>query len=111
SEAQYANWCFVLARSDKTLPKHKGITYFLVPMNAEGVTVRPLRKINGEAEFNEIFFDNVRIPKDQFVGELNNGWKVAMTTLSYERGILALGRQSRFQTEFNRSLRSMLEQN
>ena len=63
TEAQNANWCFVLARTDFSAPKHKGITYFLVPMDAEGVSVRPLRKITGEADFNEIFFDNVRIPK------------------------------------------------
>jgi len=103
TEAQNANWCFVLARTDFAAPKHKGITYFLVPMDAEGVSVRPLRKISGEADFNEIFFDNVRIPKDHYIGELNEGWKVAMTTLSFERGILALGRQARFQTEFERA--------
>jgi alkylation response protein AidB-like acyl-CoA dehydrogenase len=104
TEAQNSNWCFLLARTDKSAPKHKGITYFLVPMNTEGVSVRPLRKITGEAEFNEIFFDNVRIPKDHYIGEINQGWKAAMTTLSFERGILALGRQSRFETEFKRAL-------
>ncbi|WP_237740498.1 acyl-CoA dehydrogenase family protein [Paenisporosarcina sp. TG-14] len=104
TEAQNANWCFVLARTDFSAPKHKGITYFLVPMEAEGVSVRPIRKITGEADFNEIFFDNVRIPKDHYIGELNNGWKVAMTTLSFERGILALGRQARFQTEFEKAV-------
>lgn len=100
TEAQNANWCFVLARTDLLAPKHKGITYFLVPMDTEGVTVRPLRKITGEYGFNEIFFDNVRIPKENYIGEVNEGWKVAMTTLSFERGILALGRQTRFQSEF-----------
>lgn len=105
TEAQNANWCFVLARTDSSVSKHKGITYFLVPMSAEGVSVRPLRKITGEADFNEIFFDNVKIPKDSYIGALNEGWKVAMTTLSFERGILALGRQARFQTEFEQALK------
>ena len=104
TEAQNANWCFVLARTDTSAPKHKGITYFLVPMDADGVTVRPLRKITGESDFNEIFFDHVRIPKENFIGEVNEGWKVAMTTLSFERGILALGRQTRFQSEFEKAL-------
>lgn len=105
SVAERANWCFLLARTDNTVSKHKGITYFLVPMDAEGVTVRPLRKITGEYDFNEVYFDNVRIPKDSYIGKLNDGWKVAMTTLSFERGILALGRQSRFQTEFEQAIK------
>lgn len=105
TEAHHANWCFLLARTDKSAPKHKGITYFMVPMDAEGVTVRPLIKISGEADFNEVFFDNVRIPKDHYIGELNEGWKVAMTTLSFERGILALGRQTRFQSEFEKAIK------
>lgn len=105
SVAQDANWCFLLARTDSTVSKHKGITYFLVPMDAEGVSIRPLRKITGEYDFNEVFFDNVRIPKDNYIGKLNEGWKVAMTTLSFERGILALGRQSRFQTEFEQAIK------
>ncbi|WP_237721569.1 acyl-CoA dehydrogenase family protein [Paenisporosarcina sp. TG20] len=104
TEAQNSNWCFVLARTDSSASKHKGITYFLVPMDAEGVSIRPLRKITGEKDFNEIFFDNVRVPKDNYIGGLNEGWKVAMTTLAFERGILALGRQARFQTEFEKAL-------
>lgn len=104
SVAENANWCFLLARTDSTVSKHKGITYFLVPMDTEGVSIRPLRKITGEADFNEVFFDNVRIPKQNYIGKLNEGWNVAMTTLSFERGILALGRQSRFQTEFGQAV-------
>lgn len=102
SLAQFADWCFVLARTDHEAPKHKGITYFLVPMNAEGITVRPVRKLSGESDFNEIFFENVCIPEESYVGRLNDGWNVAMRTLSYERGTLALARQSRFQAEFDR---------
>lgn len=104
TSASKANWCFLLARTDSEQPKHKGITYLLVPMDAEGVSIRPLQKISGEAEFNEIFFQDVRIPKENHIGEINAGWKIAMTTLSYERGILALGRQARFETELSRAI-------
>ncbi|WP_249871644.1 acyl-CoA dehydrogenase family protein [Oceanobacillus saliphilus] len=106
SEAKESNWCFLLARTDADAAKHKGITYFLVPMDAEGVTIRPITKITGENEFNEVFFDDVRIPKDYHVGNINEGWKVAMTTLSFERGVLALGRHSRFEKEFKRAIQS-----
>ncbi|RFU65262.1 acyl-CoA dehydrogenase family protein [Peribacillus glennii] len=101
SFAHHADWCFVLARTDHELPKHKGITFFLVPMNTEGIIVRPLVQINGNRDFNEVFFDNAYIPKENVVGGINNGWKVAMGTLGFERGTLALGRQVRFQNEFN----------
>lgn len=101
SYAHHADWCFVLARTDPDAPKHKGISFFLVPMDSEGVTVRPLVQLNKNRDFNEVFFDNVRIPKDNVVGGVNNGWKVAMGTLGFERGTLALGRQVRFQNEFN----------
>ncbi|MDQ0154881.1 acyl-CoA dehydrogenase family protein [Robertmurraya andreesenii] len=101
SFAHHADWCFVLARTDQELPPHKGITFFLVPMDSEGITVRPLVQINGNRDFNEVFFDHVSIPKENVVGGVNNGWKVAMGTLGFERGTLALGRQVRFQNEFN----------
>lgn len=101
SFAHHADWCFMLARTDSELPKHKGITLFLVPMNSEGITVRPLVQINGNRDFNEVFFDNVSIPQENVVGGINNGWNVAMGTLGFERGTLALGRQVRFQNEFN----------
>ena len=101
SGAQNSDWCFVLARTDQDAPKHKGITFFLVPMDAEGVTIRPLIQIDGNENFNEVFFDQVRIPKDQYVGELNAGWQVAMVTLSFERGVMSLGRQTAFQREFD----------
>ncbi|MDQ0217704.1 hypothetical protein ELQ35_13105 [Peribacillus cavernae] len=101
SFAHHADWCFVLARTDHEGPKHKGITFFLVPMDTEGITVRPLVQINGNKDFNEVFFDNVYIQAENVVGGVNNGWKVAMGTLGFERGTLALGRQVRFQNEFN----------
>ncbi|MFD1929079.1 acyl-CoA dehydrogenase family protein [Sporosarcina siberiensis] len=100
SGAQFADWCFVLARTDQNVPKHKGITFFIIPMDAEGVTVRPIVQMDKQSMFNEVFFDGVRIPKDHYVGELNDGWKIAMTTLSFERGTMSLGRQAQFQKEF-----------
>lgn len=100
SGAQFADWCFVLARTDQNAPKHKGITFFIIPMDAEGVTVRPIVQMDKQSMFNEVFFDGVRIPRDHYVGELNDGWKIAMTTLSFERGTMSLGRQAQFQKEF-----------
>ena len=73
-------------------PRHKGITYFLLPMDTEGVTIRPLRHMLGEAEFNEVFLDDAYLPDDLRIGEVDGGWKVAMATLSYERVALATGR-------------------
>jgi alkylation response protein AidB-like acyl-CoA dehydrogenase len=86
SFAQYAQWCFVLARTDPTVPKHQGLSFILLDMTTPGITIRPLLQISGESEFNEVFFDDVRIPKANLVGELNQGWRIAMTTLTYERG-------------------------
>jgi alkylation response protein AidB-like acyl-CoA dehydrogenase len=85
SFAQIADRCILLARTDPDAPKHEGITYFLVDMKAEGIEVRPLRQITGDPEFNEIFFDEVRVPKENVLGEVNNGWTVAITTLMHER--------------------------
>ncbi|MCU6598942.1 acyl-CoA dehydrogenase [Peribacillus frigoritolerans] len=100
SYAQYADYCFVLGRTSNEGPKHKGITFFLVPMNLPGITVRPLIKIDKGDEFCEVYFDNVRIPKENVLGGVNNGWKVAMTLLSFERGTLSLPRQVGFLKEF-----------
>lgn len=100
SGAQFADYCFVLARTDPEVPKHKGITFFIVPMDSEGITVRPIVQMDKNAMFNEVFFDSVRIPKENYVGEINNGWNIAMTTLSFERGTMSLGRQAQFQREF-----------
>jgi alkylation response protein AidB-like acyl-CoA dehydrogenase len=103
SFAQYAQWCILLVRTDTTLPKHQGISFLLVDMSTPGISIRPLRQISGESEFNETFFDNVRVPVENLVGELNGGWKIAMTTLMYERGPEdALGRQIRFKQELDK---------
>ena len=83
--AHEAKWCMLLARTDPDAPKHKGLTYFICDMRQEGVEVRPLRQITGEAEFNEIFFEGARIDEDNLVGGEGNGWMVAITTLMHER--------------------------
>jgi alkylation response protein AidB-like acyl-CoA dehydrogenase len=90
-----ADWMMLLARTDPEAPKHKGITYFLLDMHLPGVTVKPLKQITGDAEFNEVFFDNVRVHERQILGGLNNGWAVGLTTLMYERLALGFGLQMR----------------
>jgi alkylation response protein AidB-like acyl-CoA dehydrogenase len=85
TNAQFASFGLLLARTDPDVPKHKGLTMFVVPMDAEGVTVRGLRQISGEAEFNEVFFDDVKLDADASVGPVDGGWGVAMTTLMFER--------------------------
>jgi alkylation response protein AidB-like acyl-CoA dehydrogenase len=85
SYGHYSDWCFMLARTDPDAPKHKGISYFLVDMKTPGITVKPLINIAGTKGFNELFFENVRVPKDALLGEKNQGWYMATTTLSYER--------------------------
>ena len=94
--AHVADWCMLLVRTDPDAPKHRGISYILVDMKSPGITVRPLRQMTGESEFNEIFFEDVRVPRANLVGELNNGWGVALTTLMNERGTASFGTQARF---------------
>src|SRR5262245_18337710 len=95
SLAHIADWMMLLARTDADVPKHKGITYFLLDMKSPGVTVKPLTQMTGDAEFNEVYFDNVRVHESQILGGLNNGWQVGLTTLMYERLALAFGLQVR----------------
>jgi alkylation response protein AidB-like acyl-CoA dehydrogenase len=91
TNAQFASYGLLLARTDADVPKHKGLTMFIVPMDAPGVTVRGLRQISGEAEFNEVFFDDVAIAADAVVGGVGNGWGTALTTLMFERVTIGLG--------------------
>jgi alkylation response protein AidB-like acyl-CoA dehydrogenase len=91
--AHHAKWCMLVARTDPDAPRHQGITYFLMDMEQDAVQVRPLRQITGEAEFNELFIEEARIPHDNIVGGEGNGWAVAITTLMHERATLAFGLQ------------------
>jgi alkylation response protein AidB-like acyl-CoA dehydrogenase len=91
TNAQFAAHGLLLARTDADVPKHKGLTMFVVPMDAEGVTTRGLRQISGEAEFNEVFFDDVKLPAENVVGGVGNGWVTALTTLMFERLTIGLG--------------------
>jgi alkylation response protein AidB-like acyl-CoA dehydrogenase len=102
SGAQYSKWCMLVARTDSGVPKHKGLTYFLMDMEQEAVQVRPLRQITGEAEFNELFIDGARIPHENVLGGVGNGWKVALTTLMNERAGLAFFLQVRLRQLLDR---------
>ena len=86
SFASYADWCLLLVRTDSSAAKHKGLSYLLADMHSPGVEVRPLRQITGDPEFGEIFFTDVRVPRESMLGSPGDGWKVAMTTLDHERG-------------------------
>jgi len=91
TNAQFASFGLLLARTDPDVPKHKGLTMFIVPMDAAGVTVRGLRQISGEAEFNEVFFDDAPLAAEAVVGGVGNGWTTALTTLMFERVTIGLG--------------------
>ena len=100
TQAQYADYIFLLARTDPEATKHKGISYLLVPMKQPGgVEVRPITQPDGSSEFNEVFFDNARCPRENVVGGVNNGWEVANTTLGFERGSSATTSYRRFERE------------
>jgi alkylation response protein AidB-like acyl-CoA dehydrogenase len=89
SFAHKADWCFLLARTNPDVPKHKGITYFMVNMRAPGITVRPLTNLANHRNFNEVFFEDVRVPAKNVVGEVDRGWYVGATTLDFERSSIA----------------------
>jgi alkylation response protein AidB-like acyl-CoA dehydrogenase len=100
SWATSADWCAVLARTDPDVPKHKGISYLLVDCHLPGVTVKPIVQMTGDAEFNEIIFDEVRIPVDSMLGNFGDGWKLAMETLGHERGGYAIRRRLENESAF-----------
>ena len=105
SLAQYAQWAFVLCRTDSTSERHAGLSYLLVPMDQQGVEVRPIVQVTGGSEFNEVFFDDAVTEAAMVVGGAGNGWAVAMGTLGFERGASTLGQQ----TGYRRELDSLLE--
>ena len=96
SFAHVADWCLLLCRTDSTVAKHKGLSYLLVDMHSDGIEPRPLKQITGDAEFDEVFFTDVRVPRAQLLGEMNLGWTYANTTLANERGPAFLAHQIRF---------------
>jgi alkylation response protein AidB-like acyl-CoA dehydrogenase len=102
SLAHVADWCFVLARTEPGTARHHGLTFLLVPMRQPGVEVRPIRQLTGTAEFNEVFFDGARTAAANVVGEVGGGWRVAMGTLSVERGVSTLGQQIGYARELDR---------
>ena len=102
SAGHLANWIFVLARTDPTAAKHRGITFLLCPVDQPGVEVRPIKMISGESEFNEVFFTDARTPAENVIGEPNGGWAVAMTLLGYERGEAAATTPVAFKGELDR---------
>ncbi|MGC1737841.1 acyl-CoA dehydrogenase IpdE1 [Mycobacterium sp.] len=93
SLAHWAQWCFVLARSEKGSKRHAGLSYLLVPLDQPGVEVRPIVQLTGDSEFNEVFFDDARTDAGLVVGSPGDGWRVAMGTLTFERGVSTLGQQ------------------
>ncbi len=104
SYAQWADWCFVVCRTDPDAPRHKGLSYLLVPMDQPGVEVRPIKQITGTSEFNEVFFDRAHTDADLVVGEVNDGWRVALATLAFERGVGLLGDIVGFRKELDHLL-------
>jgi alkylation response protein AidB-like acyl-CoA dehydrogenase len=99
SLAQYADWCFVIARTDPGSERHRGLSYLLVPMHQPGIEVRPIVQLTGTSEFNEVFFDDAVTDADNVVGEPGAGWRVAMGTLAFERGVSTLGQQVGFERD------------
>jgi alkylation response protein AidB-like acyl-CoA dehydrogenase len=101
SLAHWADWCFVLCRTDRAAPKHQGLSYLLVPMRQPGIEIRPIQQITGTSEFNEVFFDGARTARTDVVGGVDDGWRVAMGTLAFERGASTLGQQAEFANELD----------
>jgi alkylation response protein AidB-like acyl-CoA dehydrogenase len=102
SFGHYADWCFGVFRTDPEAAKHKGLTYMLVDMHSPGVSVRPLKQMTGESEFNEVFFKDVRVPVENVVGKVNDGWNIAIATLMFERGTLGASLQITFKRQIER---------
>jgi len=101
SLAQHADWCFAVVRTDPGSTRHRGLSYLLVPMDQPGVEIRPILQLTGTSEFNEVFFDGARTDADLVVGEPGDGWRVAMATLGFERGVSTIGQQIGFARELD----------
>jgi alkylation response protein AidB-like acyl-CoA dehydrogenase len=101
SLATVADWCFLLARTEPGSRRSAGLSYLLVPMDQPNITIRPIRQLTGTSEFNEVFFDGARTPRDLVVGTVGDGWRVAMATLAIERGVSTLGQQVGYQRELD----------
>lgn len=101
SLAHWAQWCFVVVRTEKGSKRHVGLSYLLVPLNQPGVEVRPIIQLTGDSEFNEVFFTDARTDANLVVGEPGDGWRVAMGTLTFERGVSTLGQQIRYARELS----------
>jgi alkylation response protein AidB-like acyl-CoA dehydrogenase len=101
SWAEWADWCFVVCRSDPDSQRHKGLSYLLVPMRQPGIEIRPILQMTGDAEFSEVFYDAARTARENILGAPGEGWKVALATLSYERGASTLGQQMNFRRELD----------
>jgi alkylation response protein AidB-like acyl-CoA dehydrogenase len=104
SHAHQADWIYVLARTDPAATRHRGLSMLLVPMRQSGIEVRPIRSMAGSSEFNEVFLSGARTDRSLVVGDLHQGWKVAMSTLEHERGVAMLGYQNKFESEFAAAL-------
>ncbi len=102
SFGHYADWCFAVVRTDPNVPKHKGLTYMLIDMHSPGVSVRPLKQMTGESEFNEVVFQDVRVPVENVVGQVNGGWQISIATLMFERGTLGASLQITFKRQIER---------
>ncbi|MDT5071288.1 MAG: hypothetical protein QOH82_608 [Mycobacterium sp.] len=101
SLAHWAQWCFVVARTEKGSKRHAGLSYLLVPLDQPGVEIRPIVQLTGDSEFNEVFFDDARTDASLVVGDPGDGWRVAMGTLTFERGVSTLGQQIRYARELS----------
>jgi alkylation response protein AidB-like acyl-CoA dehydrogenase len=101
SLATVADWCFLLARTEPGSRRSAGLSYLLVPMKQPGITVRPIRQLTGTSEFNEVFFDGARTPRDMVVGTAGDGWRIATATLAIERGVSTLGQQVGYERELD----------
>ena len=102
SWGQFSRWCGVLARTEPDLPRHKGISLFIVDMETPGIDLRPMEQITGHAEFCEMFLDDVLVPRENMLGERGQGWKIAMHVVAHERGTAAVPRQVTLRTWFDR---------